>query len=325
MSSRARFLTLIPALAVLAACGPDAASFDVLDDDAAADAVNAELNAHAVQCGTPHAMSTEANAVQASLDQFRATLGATSDVQPLRAAGSVTVRVYFHVITSNSGAGNISDAMINSQIAVLNDAYAGGDTDRAPGQGVSAQATSNTPFRFMLAGTTRTANSTWYTMGYGSTAEREAKTALRQGGAADLNIYAANIGGGLLGWATFPSDYSRKPEMDGVVVLTASLPGGSAVPYDLGDTATHEVGHWLALYHTFDGKCSRHGDYVADTPAEFSPAFNCPVGRDSCAGASSPGLDPIFNFMDYTQDSCMFEFTAGQTARMQAAWTAFRD
>jgi Pregnancy-associated plasma protein-A len=83
------------------------------------------------------------------------------------------------------------------------------------------------------------------------------------------------------------------------------------------------VGHWLALFHTFDGGCSANGDFVADTPAEKSPAFFCPIGRDSCSQPTRPGLDPIFNFMDYTQDSCMFMFSQGQTERMRAAWLRF--
>jgi Pregnancy-associated plasma protein-A len=223
-------------------------------------------------------------------------------------ARGAAINVYVHVITSATGAGNVSDAQINEQLNVLQAAYAAGN------------------WTFNRIATTRTANSTWYTMTPGSTAESQAKNALRQGTADDLNVYIAGIGGGLLGWATFPWDYAARPKMDGVVLLNASLPGGSAAPYNQGDTGTHEVGHWMGLYHTFQGGCSKNatggGDLVADTPAERSPAYGCPVGRNSCANIA--GLDPITNFMDYTDDACMNTFSTAQGTRIATAWSAYR-
>lgn len=214
------------------------------------------------------------------------------------------INVYFHVVNQGAGVanGDVTAQQISDQITVLNNAFG------------------RWGWSFNLVATDRTTNATWYNDCYGSS-ESAMKNALRRGTADDLNIYTCNPSGGILGYATFPSDYTRSPKLDGTVLLYSSLPGGSASPYNLGDTGTHEVGHWMGLYHTFQGGCSSTNDYVTDTAREKSPASGCPSGRDTC---SQTGVDPITNFMDYSTDSCMFEFTAGQDARMDSQFTSYR-
>jgi hypothetical protein len=251
------------------------------------------------KCGTKHPSLIERDAIELEVQNRLGVAGGVSNVT------GGTINVYFHVINKGTGLtnGDVPDSQITSQMNVLNAAF------------------QPWGWSFNLVATTRTTNATWFNGCDSSSTESQYKAALRQGSADDLNIYTCNPGGGLLGWATFPSSYNSAPTKDGVVLLYSSLPGGSAVPYNEGDTGTHEVGHWMGLYHTFQGGCAKSGDYVSDTPPERSPAYGCPVGRDSCKRG---GADPITNFMDYTDDDCMFEFTAGQDARMDSMFTTYR-
>jgi hypothetical protein len=242
-------------------------------------------------------------------------LGGTDGAR-LYANGQITINVYFHVVYRSDGVGNIPDSRLDAQIAAMNEHYSGLDTP------AYRTAAANTSFRFVRAGVTRTQNDTWYAAGPGSAAQTQMKNALHQGTADDLNFYT-NSGGGYLGWATFPNEYAGAPSQDGVVCYWASLPGSNYVPYNEGDTGTHEAGHWLGLYHTFQGGCLGSGDGVADTPAERAATYGCPTkAQDTCK--QNAGLDPYENFMDYTDDPCMYKFSLGQSDRMDTMWSTYR-
>ncbi len=169
----------------------------------------------------------------------------------------------------------------------------------------------------------------FFRMGHGSLRERQCKTQNRVlDPTTGLNFYTAEPGGGLLGWATFPFQMEGDPDMDGVVMLHGTLPGGANAPYNLGATATHEVGHWLGLYHTFQDGCFGLGDEVDDTPAHSGPNFGKPADEDQphnlCPSEPAGAECPIHNYMNYVDDDWMHEFTPGQKERVWAQIGMFR-
>jgi len=234
-----------------------------------------------------------------------------SSLSKVGIAATPVIPVHFHVIQAGTtlALGNVPASQIAAQISVLNADFA----------------TANTGLTFSLVNTTRTTNANWFNgAGPSNSYQTAMKNALRAGGANALNIYSVGFksgsGAGLLGYATFPSSYASAPKDDGIVILYSSVPGGTTSNYNLGQTVTHEVGHWVGLYHTFQGGCSG-GDSVADTAPEASAASGCPTGRDTCSGG---GVDPITNYMDYSYDACMNNFSAGQATRLRSQCTTYR-
>jgi Pregnancy-associated plasma protein-A len=224
------------------------------------------------------------------------------------------IPVHVHVIRDGENRGP-SETRVRRQLDVLDAAY----------NGAQSELSAPTRFSFRLASFERIRNDRWYHAGMDSRADRNMRRELHRGDASELNLYIlspqTDDRGVVLGWSSAPWQVKDDLALDGVTVHEDSLPGGGLMFYDRGDTAVHEIGHWLGLLHTFEGGCSEPNDLVADTPAEAEPSTTCDAEKDTC---SLEGTDPVHNFMDYAEDACMDMFTPGQVSRMTDNWLAYR-
>jgi len=241
-----------------------------------------------------------------------------------RNAVVITIPVVVHVLY-NTAAQNISDAQINSQIAVLNADFRKLNSDISLLPGVFGPLAADCEIQFCLAqrdpsgnpsngivrrSTTVTSFSSNNNIKYTSFGGSDAWPS-----SSYLNMWVGNLSSGLLGYAQFPGGAAAS---DGVVINYTAFgtTGTAAFPFNKGRTATHEVGHWLNLRHIWgDANCG--DDQVTDTPTQQTSNYGCPTfPKVSCN--NGPNGDLHMNYMDYTDDACMYMFTNGQKSRMLA-------
>ena len=229
----------------------------------------------------------------------------------------VTIPVIVHVVY-RTAAENISDAQVQSQIAVLNADFRKLNADRTLVPSNFSGVAADCEINFVLSQIVRKATTV---TSFGYSGDPVKKTS--QGGSDPvnpgtmLNMWACNLGGGLLGYAQFPGGAAAT---DGVVCLYSAFGNSTYAPYDKGRTATHEVGHWFNLRHIWgDKRCG--DDLVSDTPAHDAANYGCPAAGIKSACSGKP-IEMWMNYMDYTNDACMYMFTTGQKARAQATLVA---
>lgn len=239
----------------------------------------------------------------------------------------VTIPVVVHVVY-NTAAQNITDAQIQSQMTVLNNDFRKLNADWTSTPSVFQSLVADCEINFCLAQQDPNGNPTTGIVRKSTTvtsfSTNNAVKYTAQGGSDAwdrnryLNLWVCPLGGGLLGYAQFPGGAAAT---DGVVCNYTAFgtTGTAAAPFNKGRTATHEVGHWLNLYHIWgdDGTGCTGSDQVGDTPNQGDENYGCPAfPQVSCS--NGPNGDMFMNYMDYTDDACMFMFTAGQKTRMSA-------
>jgi len=269
-------------------------------------------------------MQERMHAVEEHTNRFIANLGKSNNANALGANETVTIPVVVHVVYNNSTE-NISNAQINSQIAVLNADFSASNSDISSVPSLFSSRVGDANIQFVLAdtdpsgnpssgitrtSTTRSSFGTNNTVKFNSQGGKDAWPSNQY-----LNLWVCDISGGILGYAQFPGGAANT---DGVVCdyQYFGTNGTATAPFNLGRTATHEVGHWLNLRHIWgDGGCSVD-DFVSDTPTAGNPNYGCPsFGANSCSGGDP---DMWMNYMDYVDDRCMYMFSQGQVDRMRA-------
>lgn len=254
----------------------------------------------------------------ANLDEITRKLESGEIQMRISADGNIEIPVVFNVIYRTT-AENVPLSRLQSQIDVLNDDYSATNSDynSTPAAFQSARS-GDVGIRFVLDAVYRkkTNKSSWST----NDAMKGTQGIRATSPTTKLNIWVCNMGGGILGYAQFPGG---NPATDGVVLDDAATGVLSSGVYNLGRTATHEVGHWLNLRHIWgdDGTGCTGSDQVADTPNQGGSNGGCPTfPKISCS--NTPNGDMFMNYMDYTYDRCMYMFTAGQKTRMLATFAA---
>ena len=231
--------------------------------------------------------------------------------------GVIEIPVVFNVLYKTT-AQNVSQAQLQSQIDVLNEDFAATNADYNLTSTYNSVKSGNIAVRFVLDAVVRkqTNTTSWST---NNAMKKSAKGIAPTSPTTKLNIWVCNMGGGILGYAQFPGGSSAT---DGVVLddNATGRTGTAAAPFNKGRTATHEVGHWMNLRHIWgDATCGT--DQVGDTPTHNTANYGCPASghKSTCSGTP---VEMTMNYMDYTDDACMYMFSLGQETRMLAVFAA---
>ncbi len=254
----------------------------------------------------------------AAIERFTQQFMESPESQRLLPSGIIEIPVVFNVLY-RTAAQNVSLAQLQSQIDVLNEDYAATNADYNLTNTYQSVKSGDIGIRFVLDQVVRkqTNKTSWST--------NDAMKKSNQGGinptspTTKLNIWVCNMGGGILGYAQFPGGNAAT---DGVVLddNATGRTGTASAPFNKGRTATHEVGHWLNLRHIWgDATCGN--DQVGDTPLHNTANYGCPAAghKSTCTGTP---VEMTMNYMDYSDDACMYMFSVGQKSRMQATFAS---